>query len=47
MPTTTLRIEHKVSTYDAWKKAFDSDPINRRRSGVKRYRIYQPVDEEN
>lgn len=43
----TLRIEHKVSSYDGWKKAFDSDPINRKKSGVKRYRIYRPTDDEN
>ncbi|MDQ3142139.1 MAG: hypothetical protein M3Q56_07825 [Bacteroidota bacterium] len=43
---TTLRIEHKISNYDGWKKAFDSDPINRKKSGVKRYRIYRPTDNE-
>ena len=41
---TTLKIEHKISNYDGWKKAFDSDPIGRKKSGVKRYRIYQPDD---
>jgi len=41
----TLRIEHKISNYDEWKKAFDSDPINRKKSGVKRYRIYRPADD--
>ncbi len=41
---TTLRIEHKISNYDGWRKAFDSDPINRKKSGVKRYRIYRPAD---
>jgi len=43
----TLRIEHKVSSFEGWKKAFDSDPINRKKSGVKRYRIYGPVDDSN
>jgi hypothetical protein len=43
---TTLRIEHKISNYAEWKKAFDSDPINRKKSGVKRYRIYRPGDDE-
>lgn len=42
----TLRIEHKISNYGEWKKAFDSDPINRKKSGVKRYRIYRPNDDE-
>lgn len=38
----TLRIEHRIAGYDQWKTAFDSDPVNRKRSGVKRYRIYRP-----
>ena len=42
-----LQIEHKISNYDGWKKAFDSDPIGRKKSGVKRYRIYRPVDDPN
>lgn len=42
----TLRIEHKIANYDGWKKAFDSDPINRKQSGVKRYRVYRPVDDD-
>ncbi len=40
----TLRIEHRISSFDGWKNAFDSDPINRKKSGVKRYRIYRPTD---
>ena len=40
-----LRIEHEVLSFDAWKKAFDSDPIDRKKSGVRRYHIYQPVDD--
>ena len=39
-----LRIEHEVVSYEGWKKAFDNDPIGRKKSGVKRYHIYQPVD---
>ena len=42
-----LQIEHKVRDYDNWKKVFDSDPIGRERSGVKRYRIYRPADDPN
>ena len=42
---TTLRIEHKVPNFDGWKKAFDSDPIDRKKSGVKRYSIYRPADD--
>jgi hypothetical protein len=44
---TILRIEHKVPGYDGWKQAFDSDPINRRQLGVRRYRIIRPVDDPN
>jgi len=40
-----LRIEHAVPNFDAWKKAFDSDPLSRQRSGVRRYRILRPVDD--
>ena len=40
-----LRIEHPVSDYDAWKAAFDSDPIGRERSGVRRYRIMRSTDD--
>jgi hypothetical protein len=42
---TVLRIEHKVPNFDGWKKAFDSDPINRKQSGVRRYRIFRPMDD--
>jgi hypothetical protein len=40
-----LRIEHPVPDFDAWKRAFDGDPIGRRQSGVRRYRILRPVDD--
>lgn len=42
-----VRIEHKIQNYEGWKKAFDSDPINRKKSGVKRYRIFRPSDDLN
>jgi hypothetical protein len=42
-----LQIEHKVANYGDWKKVFDSDPIDRKGSGVKSYRIYQPADNPN
>jgi hypothetical protein len=41
---TILQIEHNISDFDVWKKAFDSDPINRKKSGVVRYSILQPVN---
>ena len=40
-----LRIEHPVPDYDAWKAAFDSDPIDREDSGVRRYRILRATDD--
>ena len=42
-----LRIEHSLPDYDAWKAAFDSDPIGRERSGVRRYRILRATDDPN
>jgi hypothetical protein len=44
---TILQIEHQVPNFDGWKKAFDSDPINRQKSGTRRYRIYRPTDDLN
>jgi hypothetical protein len=45
--TIILRMEHPVGNYDAWKRAFDSDPIGRQKSGVRRYRILRPTDDPN
>jgi hypothetical protein len=42
-----LRVEHPVSDYDDWKKAFDNDPIGRRKLGVVRYRILRAADDPN
>ena len=42
-----LRIEHPIPNYDAWKKAFDSDPVGRKKMGVRRYQILRPVDDPN
>jgi hypothetical protein len=39
-----LRIEHAVPDFNGWKKAFDSDPIGREKSGVRRYRVLRPID---
>ena len=41
---TILQIEHPVPNYNGWKKAFDSDPVNRKKSGVKRYSIRKALD---
>lgn len=42
-----LRIEHPVPDFDGWKKAFDSDPVGREKSGVRRYQVLRPVDDAN
>lgn len=42
-----LRIEHPVPNYEGWKQAFDSDPVGRERSGVRRYQILRAVDDPN
>ena len=42
-----LRIEHPVPDFNGWKKAFDSDPVGRKKSGVRRYRILRPLDNAN
>lgn len=41
-----LRIEHPVPDFAAWKKAFDSDPLGRRLSGVRRHRILRSSDDQ-
>lgn len=40
-----LRIEHRVANYEQWKHAFDSDPVDRKGSGVRRYQILRGLDE--
>ena len=42
-----LVIQHPVKDFAAWKKTFDSDPIGRGKSGVKRHAILQPHDDPN
>lgn len=42
-----LHIEHIVPNFDNWKSAFDSDPVNRKKMGVRNYRILRPVDNPN
>lgn len=42
-----LKIEHPVPNFDAWKQTFDSDPLGREKSGVRRYRVFRPTDDPN
>ena len=41
----TLQLEHAIKDFDMWKAAFDRDPIDRRGLGVRRYRIFRPLDD--
>jgi hypothetical protein len=40
-----VRVEHSVGDFDAWKAAFDSDPVGRKKSGVRRYRVLRAEDD--
>jgi hypothetical protein len=42
-----LQIEHEVFNFDGWKKAFESDPVNRKQAGVRCYSIFQQMDNPN
>lgn len=40
-----LRIQHSVPTFDTWKRAFDSDPIDRAGGGVRRCHVHRSVSD--
>ena len=42
-----LQFEHAIKDYAMWKAAFDRDPIDRRGLGVRRHRVYRPLDDPN
>jgi quinol monooxygenase YgiN len=42
-----LRIEHSVPDFEQWKKVFDSDPADRKASGVLGYEILRSVENSN
>jgi hypothetical protein len=42
-----VQIEHEVVNFENWLRAFDSDPIDRKKAGVKRYTILQQNDNPN
>ena len=44
---TTLRIEHAISDYQLWKKAFDGFAEARASAGVRGCAIRRPVDDPN
>ena len=41
----TLHIEHAITDFGVWKNAFEADPARREESGVRRYRVFRPVDD--
>jgi quinol monooxygenase YgiN len=41
----TVQIEHPIRDYTSWRAAFDRDPAGRQAAGVRRYRVYRPVDD--
>lgn len=42
-----LRIQHSVPNFEGWKRAFDNDPIDRKKSGVRRYHVHRSVLDPN
>lgn len=42
-----LRLEHAISDFDLWKRAFDRDPVRREESGARSHVIHRPVDDPN
>jgi hypothetical protein len=42
-----VRIEHRVPDFEKWKQAFDSDPADRKGSGVRRYQVSRLQDDPN
>jgi hypothetical protein len=43
---TTLRIEHSITDYATWRRAFDSFAATRDRAGVQHCRVLRPVDDQ-
>jgi len=42
-----LRIQHSVPSFEGWKRAFDSDPVDRKGSGVRRYVVHRSIADPN
>ena len=42
-----VRIEHAVPSFERWKEAFESDPADRKGSGVRRFRVLRLHDDPN
>lgn len=44
---TTLHIEHPVTDYDLWKRAFDGFAERRVAAGVRSHVVRRPVDDDH
>lgn len=42
-----VRIEHSVPSFERWKQAFESDPADRKGSGVRRYQVLRLQNDPN
>jgi hypothetical protein len=42
-----LHIEHPVPDYQRWKQAFDSDPVDRKKMGVRGYQVSRDAGDPN
>lgn len=42
-----LHIQHSVPNFEGWKRAFESDPVDRKASGVRRYLVHRAVADPN
>lgn len=43
----TLRIEHPVSDYSVWSRAFDAVSAARTEAGVRAHRVHRPADDDH
>ena len=42
-----LRIQHPVLSFEAWKRAFDHDPMDRKGGGVRRHQVLRSASDPN
>lgn len=45
--TAQIRMRYELDDYDAWRQVFDRDPLDRKGSGVRSYRISRDVENES
>lgn len=43
----TLRIEHPISDYAVWRRAFDAVADARTEAGVRAHRVHRPADDDH